>query len=141
MFSKILVAVDKSENAHRVIDAAVDLADHYHAQLCLLHAFPHIADHLGSPVYDQRINATTLHGNELLETLNHEIEQAGKKVAVETQLIEGPPAAAILRVAEAEHFDLIVMGTRGNPALVNMVLGSVSSTVTHKASCPVMVIH
>jgi nucleotide-binding universal stress UspA family protein len=46
-----------------------------------------------------------------------------------------------LRVAETEGYDLIVMGSRGHSPMVNLVLGSVSSAVSHKAHCPVMIIH
>lgn len=37
------------------------------------------------------------------------------------QLLEGPPAQAILRVAEEENFDLIVMGSRGHSPLVGLL--------------------
>jgi nucleotide-binding universal stress UspA family protein len=33
------------------------------------------------------------------------------------------------------------MGSRGHSPMVNLVLGSVSSAVSHKAHCPVMIIH
>jgi nucleotide-binding universal stress UspA family protein len=139
MFNKILVAVDESDHAHKAVDVAVDLATHYNSQLCLLHAFPHVADHLGSPVYDNLLTQSTMSGQKLLDEIR--IAIADKKLAVDTQLLEGPPASAILRVAETEGYDLIVMGTRGHNAVVNLMLGSVSSAVSHKAHCPVMLIH
>lgn len=138
MFHKILVAVDGSDHSHKAVTVATDLARRYHSSLCLLHAFPHVADYLGSPLYDQRVNQSTLNGQVLLEQMKDEIAAT---VPVETQLIEGPPAPAILRVAETEGYDLIVLGSRGQPAVVSMLLGSVSRAVTQQAHCPVLVVH
>jgi len=49
-------------------------------------------------------------------------------------LFEGPAAEAILSVAAVRKPDLIVMGS-----LQGAVFGSVSTKVSHDASCPVMV--
>jgi nucleotide-binding universal stress UspA family protein len=106
--------------------------------VCLLHAFPHVADHLGFPTYDHMLETATMHGRELLDTFYNKLHPL---VPLETQLIEGPPAAAILRVAQAEGFDLIIVGSRGNNSLVSLLMGSVSTSVTQRAPCPVMVTH
>ncbi len=142
MFHKILVAVDESESSHRAVTAATDLALQFHASVCLLHAYPHIADYLGSPMYEQLVQAQTLEGEQFLQTLRMEIDQAtNHAVPVETQLLEGAPTEAILKVAEAEKFDLIVVGSHGKGPFANLLLGSVSQTLTRKAPCPVMVVH
>lgn len=141
MFHKILVAVDDSDSSHRAVSVATDLARQFHATLCLLHAFPHVADYLGSPVYDQLVQAHTLDGQQLLESLRSEIMQTNTDLLVDTQLLEGAPATAILQVAETEGIDLIVVGSHGKNALTNLLVGSVSSTVSQRAHCPVMVVH
>lgn len=142
MFHKILVAVDESESSHRAVTAATDLALQFHASVCLLHAYPQIADYLGSPIYEQLVQVQTLEGDQFLQTLRMEIDQAtNHTVPVETQLLEGAPTEAILKVAEAEDFDLIVVGSHGKGPFANLLLGSVSQTLTRKAPCPVMVIH
>lgn len=141
MFHKILVAVDDSDSAHRAVSIATGLARQFHASLCLLHAFPHIADFLGSPAYDQIVQAQTLDGQHLLESLRAEIMQQNDDLLVDIQLIEGAPATAILQVAETEGIDLIVVGSHGKNVLTNLLVGSVSSTVSQRAHCPVMVVH
>jgi nucleotide-binding universal stress UspA family protein len=138
MFEKILVAFDASEQSRRALDVAQDLAHHYHSSLCILHAYPHVADYLGSPIYDEVFRASSNHGQELLDAACSALDPA---IKVDTQLLEGPPAPAILRVAQAEGCDLIVMGSRGNNGVVSLLLGSVSDAVNHRAHCPVMVIH
>jgi nucleotide-binding universal stress UspA family protein len=57
---------------------------------------------------------------------------------VETEVIEGPAAEAILRVQETRGSDLIIMGTRGQGRLAGLVMGSVSQKVLAHAQCPVM---
>lgn len=142
MFHKILVAVDETEGAQKALKVATNLAQHYHSALCLLHAFPHVSDYLGSPTYDQLVQSRTLSGQELLDEAQGEIlATMGDDVLVDTHLIEGAPATAILRVAATEGADLIVMGSRGHSAMVNLLLGSVSTAVSQQAHCPVMVIH
>jgi len=138
MFRKILVAVDGSEHARAALDLAIDLARRYQAPLCLLHAFPHVSDLLGTPQYQHLIAVRSMAGQHLLEAAQ---TQVGDIVPVETQLIEGPPAPAILRVAEEEGCDLIVLGSRGRGQITGLLLGSVSSAVAQRARCPVLIVH
>jgi nucleotide-binding universal stress UspA family protein len=138
MFSSILVAVDGSQPSTRAIDTAVDLARRYNASVCLLHAFPHVSDLLGTPEYERLLEARSMIGRTLLEGAR---TQVGDQVHCDLQLIEGPAAQAILRVAEEEKFDLIVMGSRGHSLLGELLLGSVSNTVAQRARCPVLIIH
>ncbi len=58
----------------------------------------------------------------------------------QTDLLEGPAADAILRAAEAQHADLIVMGSRGLGG-IQALLGSVSTQVMRQAACPVVIAH
>jgi nucleotide-binding universal stress UspA family protein len=48
--------------------------------------------------------------------------------------------AAIVEYAESEGVDLIVIGTRGNSGIKNMLIGSIASGVVKYATCPVMVV-
>jgi nucleotide-binding universal stress UspA family protein len=137
MVRKIVVAVDGSAHAQAALDFAVDMASHYGATLLLLHAFPHVSDLLGTPYHEHLLAARTLIGQQLLESAR---AQAGDAVPVETQLLEGPPAPAILRAAAAEHCDMIVVGSRGQGQLAGLLLGSVSSVVAQQASCPVLIV-
>ena len=46
----------------------------------------------------------------------------------------------ILKYAEDEEIDLIVVGTRGRTGIKKMLLGSVASGVVTYAHCPVIVV-
>lgn len=138
MFNRLLVAVDGSRPAMRAIDAAVEIARRFGASICLLHAFPHVSDMLGTPSYEHLIEARSLIGRGLLEAAR---SQVGDHAECDVQLIEGPAAQAILRVAEEEQFDLIVVGSRGHGQLGGLLLGSVSNSVAQRAKCPVLIVH
>ena len=58
---------------------------------------------------------------------------------IETELLAGPPAEAIVRVAAARDADEIVVGSRGFGA-ARAALGSVSHKLLHLADRPVVVI-
>ena len=66
------------------------------------------------------------------------LQEAGLDVVIE--VLEGPPADAILRVADVRECDLLVMGCRGHGALASLLLGSVSHRVLAHAQAPVMIV-
>ena len=51
----------------------------------------------------------------------------------------GRPGEVLVKVAEEEDADVIVVGTRGHGKLRRAIMGTVSDYVTHHAPCPVMV--
>ena len=53
---------------------------------------------------------------------------------------DGDPGGAIVAAAEAEHADLVVVGTRGRSGAERMLLGSVSDHVVRQADRPVLVV-
>ena len=61
-------------------------------------------------------------------------------VPVERRLLAGDPADAIIRLAESEHIDLIVMGTHGRRGLSRLLMGSVAESVVRVAPCPVLTV-
>jgi len=67
-----------------------------------------------------------------------EAERVG--LAVETVLRSGDPAGEICAVAASERARLLVIGSHGHGAVLSVLLGSVSSAVLHRASCPVVVV-
>ncbi len=138
MFRKILVAVDGSRHSSQGLEFADDLARRYKIPLLVLHAFPHVSDLLGTPQYERVLESREMIGEQILASAR---AQLSAREPVETQLIEGPPAPAILRVAAEEHCDLIVIGSRGHGQLAGILLGSVSSVVAQRAECPVLIVH
>ncbi len=52
----------------------------------------------------------------------------------------GTPAAEIVRFADQQHADLIVMGTHGRGFVAHMLMGSVAEQVVRTAPCPVLTV-
>jgi nucleotide-binding universal stress UspA family protein len=58
---------------------------------------------------------------------------------VDTRVVRGRPATAILDEAASIQPDLLVVGSRGHGPLASVVMGSVSAEVVDHAPCPVLV--
>lgn len=84
------------------------------------------------------LHSATEHGRALLERLASDSD-ALAGVHWDTELLAGPPAEAIARVAAAREADEIILGSRGF-GRVRALLGSVAHEVLHLAGCPVTVI-
>lgn len=63
-----------------------------------------------------------------------------ESVNVESILLEGHPADELIRYAEKEEIDIIIMGTIGRTGLERLILGSVAEKVIRHSKIPVMVI-
>jgi nucleotide-binding universal stress UspA family protein len=55
-------------------------------------------------------------------------------------VVEDDPASGLLKVAEQEGADMLVLGAQGHGGVVHRVLGSVSYKVAHHAECPVVIV-
>ncbi|BBG01346.1 MULTISPECIES: universal stress protein [Pseudonocardia] len=64
--------------------------------------------------------------------------QARPDVPIETELVRGHPAQALLEAGQRAQ--LLVVGSRGNGGVTGMLLGSISRSVLHHAHCPVAVL-
>ena len=61
------------------------------------------------------------------------------KVNVETILLEGNPADKLIRYAEEEEMDIVIMGTIGKTGMERLLLGSVTENVIRHSRVSVMV--
>jgi len=140
-FKKILVPLDFSAHSDRALEAATELGRAFGGTLRLLHvyhvplAYPAFEGALIQPEVSEQIRvAAEKHLNEMAERLR------GPKLRVETQVLEGMAADLICQTAEADGFDLIVMGTRGRSGLAHFLLGSVTERTLRAAPCPVLTV-
>jgi len=138
MFERILLATDGSKDAQRAQEYARDLALRDGAQVIVVHAFEAVPRYLGEPMWSEIVGIHVSKGREVADRVKEQLEDAGVDVEIET--LQGPPAEAILRVAETRNVGLIVMGTRGYGELTSLLLGSVSHRVLAHTRVPVMVV-
>lgn len=143
MFSRILVAVDGSPFAERALAQAVDLSKKYEAKLVIVHVVlrrfyavtPSEAGVLATTVFVKEMESE---GKKIIAKAEEVVKAAG--VEYECKLVQGVPADEIVRLAQTEKIDLIVMGSRGLTEVRAFLLGSVSDKVTHHAKCPILVV-
>jgi len=76
--------------------------------------------------------------HESLQTRLEQLIPADSSIPVEAIQIEGNASAEILRVAEEQHCNLIVMGTHGRAGFSRVLLGSVAEDVTRHSRVPVL---
>jgi nucleotide-binding universal stress UspA family protein len=138
MIENILLATDGSSPANRAADFAASLALRFRAKVTVLHAYTPVPAHLGEPNFSRALYETLDEAKALVENAAGRLREMGI-VEVETDVIEGPAANAILGVAETRKPDLIVIGARGLSTWQGILMGSVSMSVTQRAECPVLV--
>ncbi len=132
----ILWPTDLSEGAARAFPQAAALAEWHDADLHILH----VTDKDTEPDEEFPLSEGTL-GNYLPAS-----EDAGPPLALDSMSIRQEqrqgtaPAETIVRYAEDEGIDLVVMGTHGKRGLRRLLIGSVTEEVVRTAPCPVFTI-
>ncbi len=72
-----------------------------------------------------------------LKSMLEAVVPTDASVPFEHRLLSGDPATEIVRLAEEERVDLIVIGTHGRTGLKRLLMGSVAEAIVRRASCPV----
>ena len=140
MYRNILVAIDGSEIAERVLDDAIGLAQALNAQLTVLTVAVPAATAVAAAGMD-------VHGLErgLLGAAEKVIaaarERVPQEIPVTTRVRQGSPGHEIVAQIEAGDHDLVVMGSRGRGRVASGVLGSAVGDVHFAARIPMLVIH
>jgi nucleotide-binding universal stress UspA family protein len=133
------VPVDFSERSRGAALYAEALQKHFEAEITLLHVLPppHYefgAMEVGGSVLEDLFRARADQARADLEAfLAEELPAASTRRAV----MEGDPAALILKVAHEQEAALVVMGTHGHGTFRRFILGSVTAKILHDADCPV----
>lgn len=132
---KILVPVDFSPYGKAAIETATAMARESNAKILFVHVQGPPASLAGNEIYyigDPENQDTK---TELLA-----VRPTDDTVPFDHLLLVGSAAAGILRVAEDEQVDMIVMPTHGRTGLSRVLMGSVAEEVVRKARCPVLTI-
>ena len=145
MFNKILVCSDGSDCALAAARAGAAIARRHGAEIIVLNVFhPALAGPaeigawaiaIDQEVIDRRAREERAAVEQSISPIFAELNTP-HRVVQET----GHPVEAILRAADRERADLIIVGSRGLRGVKELFLGSVSSAVMHHASCPVLII-
>jgi len=141
---RILLATDFSECSADAARCACFLAQALDAELHILYVLEDAQGKLpvptsAFPAADQIEREITGDSSaELGEILGADLNGLGRVVRA-TQ--RGAPAAEIVRYAERNQVDMIVVGTHGRSGIGHLILGSIAESVVRKATCPVLTVH
>ncbi len=137
-YTKIMLAVDLTEESNVVASRAVALAAASSAELHLVHVIEPLSLAYGG---DVPMDLSSVQ-EQIQEQAKSHLRDFGARlqIAAEKQhLIFGRPESEIHRVAEEENADLIVVGSHGRHGLA-LLLGSTANGVLHGASCDVLAV-
>lgn len=143
MIERILVALDNSAFADKVMNQALELAKVYQAQLFAVTVINYsvlseIDETSSSPVITETIYKWTESFQGILDICKQLAGENG--VEFYQAMLSGRPAEEIIKYAEENNIDLIVMGHIGKSAAAGFLLGSVSQKVSAHSKCSVMII-
>lgn len=129
---KIMLCSDFSEYSERALQYAVSLATEYKSELSLVHVLEHL------PPPEQR----EMESDRIIHLLEGKVpEEARNRCKVRTIVRAGKAYEEIVKLAEQEQTDLIVVGVRGRNVLDLALFGSTTHRVLQLGPCPVLAIH
>ena len=140
---KILVPIDFSENSSKLVKSAVFFAEKFGAKLYVVFVMQRLDDYSGffvphMPIAQFEEEMTQSAEKKMNAFVSENLKGAGAHAA---KVLSGDIAEEIIRYAETEGVDMIIMGTHGYKGLEKVLFGSVADKVVKTSSCPVLTIN
>jgi nucleotide-binding universal stress UspA family protein len=139
--TKILLPIDFSPSSQSALDMAADLAEHFHAELYLVHVIPvfpttTLPDLIpeGNLIQHERAFA-----EKHLAKCHAVLVSKGIKSASAIEM-GNDTASSILEVIERENIDLVVISTHGISGWHPLVFGSIAEKVVKLVQCPLLLL-
>jgi universal stress protein A len=131
--NRILFPTDFSTTAQAGLADAEAIAKAQGATLLVLHVQE------STTAYDDSLSCGRLEPSiDLVEKMLNELTLSDTTIPVIYRFSIGDPAKEIVKVANEEKVDMIVMGTHGRRGLPRLLNGSIAETVMRHARCPVV---
>ena len=142
MYKKILVPLDGSELAEKVLPYVVQMARRFHSEIVLIHVWgkSESPSFLMSKAYIEHV----------AETVKRRLQEIAQKdqfskgnipVVIKSEVIAGDVASSILKYAEESKIDLIIMSKHGHSGIGHWLMGSIAHKVFSVSRVPVLIIH
>ena len=137
MYRKILVALENSRADQTLLPHVTELAKRLGSELLLVH----VADGWVA----RNFETLDLAESDEMKADRDYLEKTAERLrleglAVATHLALGDPPRELVRTAEAEHCDLIAMGSHGHRLVGDILYGSTIHEVRHNTRIPVLTI-
>ena len=140
MFAKILVGFDGSPHAQRAVDSALEVAGRFRSAVTVAIVRPTSSEE--TPAELEKLLPLGDDGRPLGVVLDL-IRDRGLSVGasrVDWTVLRGEVVDRLVELIARDHFDLVVVGSRGLTAGRRLLLGSVSAALVNRAPCPVLVV-
>ena len=137
MYDKILVPLDGSELAETALPYAEELAGRLDSRITLVYVSEPAEEHYRymHRLYMERVVEGTKQG--AANCLGRFQERA---IKVGLAILVGHPAEEIVKFAERDDVDLVVMATHGRSGLSRWIYGSVADNILQGISSPILLI-
>lgn len=142
---KYLVAYDGSPHSKTALDWAIALACQTGAEIEVAKVFEPIIRHYTSSDYN--ISEQIVEQFAEMEKADHQMMEDIKKfkadscsIKIQTKILKGQVAAALLDYANQNGISLVIAGTKGHHLLEKLLVGSVTSSLVALSKVPVMIV-
>lgn len=134
---KILVPLDGSKNSIRGFEKALSIAQPTGAMITGLYVV-HIPIRSALRITPQQRKKEIFFAESIIGDVTERARN--ENVAFKPRVETGNPSDKITQIAKSGGFDMVVIGSRGMSGKKEILLGSVSNHVLHKADIPVLVV-
>lgn len=147
-----LVPVDGSKGSLDAVNLAATMAQAMNKPMELLYAFPHDGMEMFGTLSYEPTEEEIRYMNpdefeKLRQSTSRDVFEKAKAalpeataVSVKEVMLSGHPAEAVLDHAKSADNPMIVVGSRGLSTFRGILVGSVSQSLVHHATCPVTVV-
>lgn len=137
MYKRVLVSVDLSEEAHGLLEKAVEISKQYGATLDVVHV-------MDWPLtgFDPVVGYSSINDESLLEEMAAAVKRIADKHAIaetNTHTLLGQPSTTVANLVTQLQADLLVVGSHGKRGW-RALLGSTASAILQVVQCDCLVV-
>jgi len=152
MYRRILLPLDGSELAERILPHTIELARRFEATVVLLHAVTSRVEVLSRAVASDPIGASPVTAEVAEDVVVAEEDSTtryfarmadrlqGEGLKVEQLIMEGEAVRTLAHVIAEQQIDLVTMTTQGRSTLGRLFLGSVPESLLEEVEIPVLLL-
>jgi len=138
MYHHILLAAEGSENSLRAANEAIKLAKCSSNSIIEVVMVTDFDKSMQDILHAQSSDSLLLERKRKISNVEQLLKR--EQVNYKITLLKGSPGPEIVRYANEQKVDLLVIGSRGLNVLQEMVLGSVSHKVIKRVNCPALIV-
>lgn len=138
MYDKILLPTDGSEVSKRATERAIELSDHFDAELHIIYVVAPVEHTTIQGTVTTEMNQLEEVGDSVVDDASEAARDAG--VSVTSEVLVGSPYKEIINYADENEMDIIVMGTQGRSGAKRFLLGSTTERVIRHTDLEVLTV-